>query len=256
LFAGTGLNWSLTREQEIDGSPVIVLKAGDPKAIEVIVAENDSRAFPVLRSRLTPYGARAVPFEADANEVIDQMLARVPVRAPAFAFLDPEGSELDWRTVVSIADHKRGHSPYKIEQLILFPTDMGFVRLAPDHPEKVTRIFGHDEWRAIYDKRRRGAIDADSGFEARRSPLESPANRAYRSFSEVGGPGPRNLFASNGPGSTPFRGVLFASKSAPTTRRSRHSQRTRPWSTTGWGASSTRWSRISGSTPRTSSADQ
>jgi three-Cys-motif partner protein len=182
LFAGTGLNWSLTREQEIDGSPVIVLKAGDPKAIEVIVAENDSRAFPVLRSRLTPYGARAVPFEADANEVIDQMFARVPVRAPAFAFLDPEGSELDWRTVVSIADHKRGHSPYKIEQLILFPTDMGFVRLAPDHPEKVTRIFGHDEWRAIYDKRRRGAIDADSGFEARRSPLESPANRAYRSF--------------------------------------------------------------------------
>jgi three-Cys-motif partner protein len=161
LFAGTGLNWSLTREHEIDGSPRIALEAGEPKAIEVIVAEKVPRAFPVLRSRLEDFGSRAVLFNDDANAVIGEMLARVPRRAPAFAFLDPEGSELDWATVEAIADHKRGHSPYKVEQLILFPTDMGFVRLAPAHPEMVTRIFGHEEWKEIYARRSRGAIDAD-----------------------------------------------------------------------------------------------
>lgn len=56
------------------------------------------------------------------------MLERIPRRAPAFAFLDPEGSELHWSTVEAIADHKCGHAKTKIEQLILFPVDMGFVR--------------------------------------------------------------------------------------------------------------------------------
>jgi hypothetical protein len=88
------------------------------------------------------------------------MLAQVPPRAPAFAFLDPEGSELEWPTVEAITAHKRGHSPNKIEQLILFPVDMGFVRLAPDHPDLVTRIYGHDRWIDISERRHTGQIVA------------------------------------------------------------------------------------------------
>ncbi len=60
-----------------------------------------------------------------------------------------------------IAEFKRGHSPNKIEQLILFPTDMGFVRLAPDHPEMVTRIYGHDRWKEIYERRSANKITAE-----------------------------------------------------------------------------------------------
>jgi three-Cys-motif partner protein len=95
------------------------------------------------------------------GKIVAAMLGLIPRQAPAFAFLDPEGSELEWPTVEAIAEHKRGHSPNKIEQLILFPTDMGFVRLAPDHPELVTRIYGHGGWKDIYARRESGQISAE-----------------------------------------------------------------------------------------------
>jgi len=38
---------------------------------------------------------------------------------------------------------------------------MGFVRLAPDHPELVTRIYGHDGWKDIYARRESGQISAE-----------------------------------------------------------------------------------------------
>jgi three-Cys-motif partner protein len=161
LFAGTGLNWSTTRDRAINGSALIALEARSPEAIKVVAAESHAGAFEALVDRTKRYGDRVERFNEDANKVVADMLNIIPRRAPAFAFLDPEGSELEWPTVETIAEHKRGHSPNKIEQLILFPTDMGFVRLAPDHPELVTRIYGHDGWKAIYARREAGQITAE-----------------------------------------------------------------------------------------------
>jgi three-Cys-motif partner protein len=161
LFAGTGLNWSTTRNAPVNGSALIALEASEPSATQVILAEKHPGAFEALTHRTEPYGTRALRMNDDANLIIGDMLSLVPRRAPAFAFLDPEGSELEWPTVEAIAEHKRGHSPNKIEQLILFPTDMGFVRLAPDHPELVTRIYGHDRWKEIYERRSAGKISAE-----------------------------------------------------------------------------------------------
>jgi three-Cys-motif partner protein len=153
LFAGTGLNWSTTRDTAINGSTLIALEAQAPAATKVLMAEKHPAAFEALSKRTGRFGDRAVRFKGDANQVVAEMLAVLPTRAPAFSFLDPEGSELMWDTVDAIAAHKRGHSHFKIEQLILFPTDMGFVRLAPDHPELVTRIYGHDRWKDVYARR-------------------------------------------------------------------------------------------------------
>jgi three-Cys-motif partner protein len=161
LFAGTGLNWSTTRNQAINGSALIALEAGSPAAIKVAVAESHAGAREALAHRTERYGDRVASFNDDANKIVAAMLGLIPRRAPAFAFLDPEGSELEWPTVEAIAEHKREHSPNKIEQLILFPTDMGFVRLAPDHPELVTRIYGHDGWKGIYARRESGQISAE-----------------------------------------------------------------------------------------------
>lgn len=160
-FAGTGLNWSTTRDRAIDGSALIALEARSPEAIKVVAAESHAGAFEALTHRTERYGDRVQRFNEDANKVVAAMLNIIPRRAPAFAFLDPEGSELEWPTVEAIAEHKRGHSANKIEQLILLPTDMGFVRLAPDHPELVTRIYGHDGWKAIYARRESGQITAE-----------------------------------------------------------------------------------------------
>lgn len=161
LFAGAGLNWSKIRDREINGSPLIALEAESPKATRVIASELDKRAHGALRARTASYGERAEILNRDANEAIGAMLALIPSKAPAFAFLDPEGSELKWETVEAIANHKRGRSPNKVEQLVLFPTDMGFVRLGRDYPDYVTRIFGNDDWREIERRRRGRSIDAE-----------------------------------------------------------------------------------------------
>jgi three-Cys-motif partner protein len=161
LFAGTALNWSTIRDAPINGSALVALEATAPPATKVIVAEKDGNAFEALKHRTGRYGDRAVCVNDDANRAVSDLLNHVPKRAPAFAFLDPEGSELEWDTVAVIAEHKRHLSPNKIEQLILFPTDMGFVRLAPDHPELVTRIYGHDRWKRIYDRRVADEITAE-----------------------------------------------------------------------------------------------
>ncbi len=160
LFAGAGMNYSVTRSAPILGSPLIMLEAEAPRATQVLVNELDERARAALEARCAPYKNRVRISAADANGVIDELLTEVPTAAPAFAFLDPEGSELDWQTVEAVAAHK-AHRRHKVEQLILFPTDMGFVRLAPDHPELVTRIFGHEQWVEIFERRRAGQITAD-----------------------------------------------------------------------------------------------
>jgi three-Cys-motif partner protein len=161
LFAGPGLNWSETRDEERNGSPIIALEAAEPQATLVIAAESHPASFAALQRRTSKYGSRIHLVNGDANHRVHEMLAPIPTRAPAFCFLDPEGSELDWATVAAIADHKRGESRYKIEQLILFPTDTGFMRLAPGYPDFVTRIFGHEDWREIYERRLAGRLTAD-----------------------------------------------------------------------------------------------
>jgi three-Cys-motif partner protein len=161
LFAGSGGNWSQVREVERLSSPQIALQAGEPKAVKVVAAESAGRLHSALEARTEAYGDRIVLFKEDANRAVDRMLRAIPVKAPTFAFLDPEGSELDWQTVHAIADHKRGHSRTKIEQLILFPTDTGFMRLAPERPEYVTRIFGNEDWMEIYERRVANKLSPD-----------------------------------------------------------------------------------------------
>lgn len=202
LFAGTGLNWSTTRNAPIDGSALIALGAKPPEATKVVMAEKHPGAFAALTHRTQPYGDRAVRFNDDANRVITDMLAPIPRRAPAFSFLDPEGSELEWESVEAIAEHKRGHSPFKVEQLILFPTDMGFVRLAPDHPELVTRIYGHDRWKLIYERRSTNMITAEQArSEYVRLYAEGLTNLGYRTVLD------RQIKKSN---SSPMYFLIFA----------------------------------------------
>lgn len=161
LFAGGGINWSEIREREISGSPLIGLDAKPPPATRLVACETNGKAFEALRHRTLRYGERADVLQQDANLAIDEILGRIPNKAPAFAFLDPEGSELKWETIEAIANHKRGASPWKVEQLILLPTDMGFVRLIPDYPEKVSGMYGPGDWQTIEQRRTAGKIDAD-----------------------------------------------------------------------------------------------
>jgi three-Cys-motif partner protein len=171
LFAGGGLNISETTRGEIPGSPLIALEARAPEATKVLICEQGRTVLAALRERTAPYGDRVHIVDGDANRHVHAMLQAVPVHAPAFAFLDPEGAELEWATVQAVAEHK-ATTRNKVEQLILFPTDMGFVRLLSlkkpldrGYADRVTAMFGTDDWEAIYARRRADEIGAGKARE-------------------------------------------------------------------------------------------
>jgi three-Cys-motif partner protein len=74
---------------------------------------------------------------------------------------------------MGIAEFKRG-LPHKVEQLILLPTDSGFMRELPISSgaeaawagRDLDRIFGNDRWRRIYDDRRTGNLTPDQARDA------------------------------------------------------------------------------------------
>src|SRR5439155_1693683 len=75
--------------------------------------------------------------------------AKTPKQAPTFAFLDPDGMELEWRTVKLLADHKRGKSQYKIEMWILLSTS-GLVRMLGDFADPHAAELNEHRVRNLY----------------------------------------------------------------------------------------------------------
>jgi three-Cys-motif partner protein len=100
-------------------------------------------------------------YPGDCNNTIDAALADLAALAwaPTFAFLDQQGAEVHWNTLVKLAHHKR-RSPYKVELWMLFahaqlPRGLG-IHGATDEgfADNVTRMLGTEQWRAAYDARR------------------------------------------------------------------------------------------------------
>jgi len=104
--------------------------------------------------------------EGDCNIVIDEILSEVPKIAPCFAFIDPEGFEVDWTTIEKIANYKKD-SKTKIELFILFPYNMAITRLLPLKKEKFdeekatsvfNRILPDSSWIDVYNDRIKGRL--------------------------------------------------------------------------------------------------
>lgn len=71
--------------------------------------------------------------EGDFNELVRTDLAEnlIPKKRPTFALLDPDSTQLGWKTVEALAQYKDEPGLYKIELLILLNTDQALVRLVP-----------------------------------------------------------------------------------------------------------------------------
>lgn len=181
-FAGEGSGLDRLTGEEFPGSARLALEAGHGAAFTRFRYFEVGRRASELETQLrADYPGRDIKvYEGDCNTTIPQALAdlRALNWAPTFAFLDPDGMELAWQTLHALADHKRGYRTsasskpeYKVELWMLFPTQ-GIVRTLALEQEKVTkadvaratRLFGTDQWQAIYNLR---TSDLITGVEAR-----------------------------------------------------------------------------------------
>jgi three-Cys-motif partner protein len=179
-FAGEGMGTDRFTGEEFRGSARIALAVDDPPFTRLRFFERPARAEELRLRLAAEFSGRDIKvYGGDCNTTIPQALAglRHLRWAPTFAFIDPDGMELAWETLLALADHKRGYRTarsakreYKVEMWMLFPSS-GLMRAlelnrdpTDEDARKATRLFGDETWSRIHDLRRRGEID---GREAR-----------------------------------------------------------------------------------------
>jgi three-Cys-motif partner protein len=156
------------------GSPLVALRT-QPPFERCVLVELKRKNVNALAERAKPFGNRAQVIQGDVNAVLAETVsAQVPGNRPCFCLLDPAGTELVWRTIVGVARTPGRRN--KPELLILFPLQMGIVRLLTTSKamslaweERVDRVFPGPDWRRVYQDRLAGKIsptDAKSEYVA------------------------------------------------------------------------------------------
>jgi three-Cys-motif partner protein len=157
LQAGPGKNFIEESQKVFLGSPLQALEVV-PHFTRFRFNELDGEYYDALnqRVRVSTQDEKVKVLQGDLNEVVNKICDEIAAidrpyikgLYPSFniAFLDPEGLELEWRTVERLASMKR------MDLIINFST-MGIQRTIGDkrnHP-RLDAFFGTDEWRQRYN---------------------------------------------------------------------------------------------------------
>ncbi len=183
-FAGQAIGVDRLTGEEFAGSVSIALDAGGDEGFTRFrfFEKDEDRARELDQNLHERYPGQEIKvYTGDCNAQIPKALAELKSLnwAPTFAFLDPDGMELEWGTLLALSDHKRGYRSgssdkpeYKIELWMLFSSG-GLVRtLALDESKfsdtdesRATRLFGSEGWRPIYELRKAGKLTASEARE-------------------------------------------------------------------------------------------
>lgn len=128
-----------------------------------------------LRDQLTakyPGDDRFAVIEGDCNDELEGCLSGLRADrldwAPTFCFVDPDGFDVDWSTLRTLAQFKSSNSRTKAEMLMLLP-HTSIPRLAgwdkargvdDTLSAKITSLFGSESWRAIDERRQSNDLTA------------------------------------------------------------------------------------------------
>ncbi len=173
-FAGDTVNVLKTTGEHFPGSAEVALGVRPPFTSVRLFEKSPTRVHQLeelLQASSEVVDAKVCP--GDANVNIPAALQGLPKWAPTFAFLDPDGMEIDWATVCALADHKRAWAKQqpkrtKVEMWVLFSTS-GMVRnLGADmqravkagRAERVAKLYGAwGPWERIWQAKRTNEID-------------------------------------------------------------------------------------------------
>ena len=173
-FAGESENRDRLTGELIDSSARIALSIDNPPFTRLRFFETEKNApqlemlfrrdFPNRDTKVLGGNCNAlIPLELDELSHFNW--------APTFAFVDPNGMEAEWRTLEALARFKQGRR-WKVEIFLLFSPQM-FVRVLPvdgsevsdDNAVKIDRMYGTEEWRFIYQARRREEINGSEALQ-------------------------------------------------------------------------------------------
>lgn len=108
LFAGPGRARVRETKEFIPGSPFLALDHMKQPFTKVVLVELDDENVQALKARTAKYGSRVEVLQGDCNEVIDEVVRRVPRFGLNLAVIDPYGLEpLRFSTISKLASLDR-----------------------------------------------------------------------------------------------------------------------------------------------------
>jgi three-Cys-motif partner protein len=156
LFCGPGKCVDRDTGHIYLGSPLVALTAKHPFT-DYYFVDNDQNAMAALERRCSGSELFSkIKFRReDANAIASDLVSElVPMPSLNLAFLDPEGLELEWKTVATLAALDR------LDLIIHYP-QVGLNRYMPaafgiQGDTQVDRFFGDQGWRPIFEAHARG----------------------------------------------------------------------------------------------------
>ena len=132
--------------KEFDGSPLIALKV-EPPFDHCFFGDKDQQNIDALKTRISGSDRSRVTVKlGDCNVLVDEVVGQLTQKALAIAFVDPEGFEVDFRTLRILAKRR-------IDVLYWFPSRIGISRnlrnfmAMKDSP--MEPFWGSRDWRQL-----------------------------------------------------------------------------------------------------------
>lgn len=133
-------------DEETDGSPLLALGVA-PRFDVLHFSDVSRRNVEALRKRIPADRVSSVRLRTgDCNTVVQEVVRDLSAKSLAVAFLDPEGLEVHFATLVALAKRR-------VDVLYLFPSGIGikrnlgqFVRTAG---ERMDLFWGGPDWRQL-----------------------------------------------------------------------------------------------------------
>jgi three-Cys-motif partner protein len=155
-FAGPGLNLLERTQQQIDGSPLVALKAAATNGTRFsrfFFIDEDGEALDELRGHIGALGLsdRCTLLYGNVNDRLPEVMRRINKRSPTFVFLDTDGIEPKWTTIEAIAS-------WQVELLVNFPLGMSINR--NERSPKTLGYFGTEEAVPLLNRRDSGRTRA------------------------------------------------------------------------------------------------
>jgi len=191
LFSGPGKCQIRNTGQILIGSPLIALQLKYPFS-QYYYADMDEQAIETLKTRCnnSPYRDRIQYFTGDSNLIVQEIVCEITKldsqiienkwrSSLNLAFLDPEGLELEWRTVKALGNVRR------MDMIIYYP-QMGLTRQIPNEidlapPTRIDRFFGCTTWRDIYRQARKTELHREL-LDLYKSNLKKLGYMDYKDF--------------------------------------------------------------------------
>ena len=163
LFGGPGVCTLKQSKKRMPGSSLIAAYAPKPFT-KIIVCEKDRDLAEACEARLGTIcdADRFVVLRGDCNELIEQVVGRIPDRALTVAFIDPTGLHAHFDTITTLS--KRG----RVDLLVLFADAYDIKRnveiYRQNSESNLDRVLGPDSgWRKQWDQ-----LDNWTGDKARK----------------------------------------------------------------------------------------